>query len=115
MNNQEFDTLRIRELDKELHQVIKNISDNTGVSIPMLLKPKLRQIADSYSAEIKKSKKVKNKTGQIKITFISKQLKNELLNIAHNKDIDFRAFFVLNLWDIIASYPEHMRKPKQKY
>lgn len=40
------------KLDRELH----NIADNLGITRNSFLKPKLKEIADSYSEEMKKPK-----------------------------------------------------------
>ncbi len=42
------DEIRIQHVNHEVHEILKNIAKNSGVSIQAILKPKLREIANSF-------------------------------------------------------------------
>lgn len=45
--------IRITNVPPQIKQELKNIAKNSGVSLGQLLKPKLREIASSYEANMK--------------------------------------------------------------
>ena len=49
--------IRIRYVSKKIITDLSNIADNIGVSVANFLKPKLREIADSYPDKMKEPKK----------------------------------------------------------
>lgn len=46
--------IKITHVSPKVHEEIKNIADNVGVSVSSFLKPKLREIADSYPEKMRK-------------------------------------------------------------
>lgn len=46
--------IRLRGVSHQVSMDIKNISANLGISVTNLLKPKLREIADSYPPNLKR-------------------------------------------------------------
>lgn len=56
-NRTEPPEIRIRGVGQALRDQLNNISDNTGVPLSGLLKPKLIEFVNSYSAEMKLPKK----------------------------------------------------------
>lgn len=55
-NSWELPEVRIR-IGEKLHEQLNNISDNTGESLSSLVRPKLREIVESYPEEMKRPKK----------------------------------------------------------
>lgn len=50
---QQLSEIRIVGVSPSLHDDLRNISRNLGITTTALLKPKLREIADSYEAHMK--------------------------------------------------------------
>jgi len=46
--------IRITNVPKDIKEDLENIAANTGISLGTLLKPKLREIRDSYSEKMRK-------------------------------------------------------------
>lgn len=46
----------ISNLNEEWKEQLKNLSDNTGINAGDLLKPKVKELLDSYPEEMKKPK-----------------------------------------------------------
>jgi hypothetical protein len=46
--------IRITNVPKDIKEDLENIADNIGISLVTLLKPKLREIRDSYSEKMRK-------------------------------------------------------------
>lgn len=53
MYNEDLGEARVRGLSKKLSKQLFNISKNLGVSISSILKPKIKEIVDSYPDHIK--------------------------------------------------------------
>lgn len=45
--------VRIKGVPKDVHDDLKNIAANIGISISNMLRPKLREIRDSYSEKMR--------------------------------------------------------------
>lgn len=50
------DQMSIRGVNDQLKQDLKNIADNLGDSVSSLIKPKLRELRDSYPEHLRKPK-----------------------------------------------------------
>jgi hypothetical protein len=59
-HSDKIDEIRIRNVSRETHTDLQNIADNYGISLSALLKPKLKDIANSYPAHDKLPKKEKD-------------------------------------------------------
>lgn len=52
-NKRNYAEVRLRGVSPQLLEALVNISKNLGVSLTDMLKPKLREIADSYPDKLK--------------------------------------------------------------
>lgn len=108
--------LRIRGVNKKVHNELKNISYNSSIDMTTLLKPIVRKIADSYPDYLKKDP-IKNKhkdDGAINIIGISNKVKKDIENISENLNVSVSSLLKSNMPEIIENYPAHLRKPKPK-
>jgi hypothetical protein len=54
MANEEPKEIKITNVNPSVHEDLKNISKNQGISMAALIKPSLRSLADSFPPEMKK-------------------------------------------------------------
>ena len=54
--NDRLSEIRISGIKPQLHAELMNISDNLGVTVSSLIKPKIQEFVNSYPAEMKKPK-----------------------------------------------------------
>lgn len=48
--------IKVKNVPNQVHQDLTNISKNLGISVTALIKPKLKELTDSYSADMKRIK-----------------------------------------------------------
>jgi hypothetical protein len=54
MENSDQTYIKIKGVPKNIKEDLTNISKNLGISLTSMLKPKLREIANSYPPELKR-------------------------------------------------------------
>lgn len=103
------DEITIQNIPSVTASQIKNIAYNKGISVTALIKPKLRELADSFPKELHK-KPTEENMKYFRVRGVSPALVESLYNICDNLGITLSSLLNQELWKVKESYPEQMKK-----
>lgn len=110
-----YNYIRIQGIPSCLYDDINNISKNHEIRRNDFLKPKIKNILDKFSEEIKSGSKIKKDKKEITLSGLSDKTINELQNIANYIGVDIQILIKMELFIISQSFPEKMKRKPLDY